>query len=279
MGWYLRRSVKFGPLRLNLSKSGIGYSLGVKGFRVGNGPRGPYVAGGRYGIYYRQYLKSGVATGSNSTGTTASVPPSSVPVSSVPAYCTHCGTPIVPGNLFCIQCGARLEEAGSGPVFEPERSIQAHHLLWVLAGVLGLAVLVGILREHSPPAPSVASTEVPKPLLPDIPVVKPGTTIQPGPNRLMELVLRSCGKPSQIRQDGKIMIWEYARRGLNLNWALPVSDDEKASHDGGPWLLTVQDRKNGSLHDVNERTMVLHEMPCIRAALSATNPSNTLGTR
>ncbi len=41
MGWYFRRSVKFGPLRLNFSKSGVGYSYGVKGLRVGTGPRGP----------------------------------------------------------------------------------------------------------------------------------------------------------------------------------------------------------------------------------------------
>ena len=29
MGWYLRKSFSFGPLRLNLSKSGLGYSFGV----------------------------------------------------------------------------------------------------------------------------------------------------------------------------------------------------------------------------------------------------------
>jgi hypothetical protein len=43
MGWYFRRSVKFGPLRVNFSKSGVGYSFGMRGLRVGSGPRGPYV--------------------------------------------------------------------------------------------------------------------------------------------------------------------------------------------------------------------------------------------
>ena len=38
MGWYLRKSLKLGPLRFNLSKSGIGTSIGVKGLRVGTGP-------------------------------------------------------------------------------------------------------------------------------------------------------------------------------------------------------------------------------------------------
>ena len=56
MGWYLRKSVRMGPVRWNLSKSGIGMSVGVRGLRVGAGPRGPYVAGGRGGIYFRQGL-------------------------------------------------------------------------------------------------------------------------------------------------------------------------------------------------------------------------------
>jgi hypothetical protein len=35
VGWSYRRSVTFGPLRVNLSRSGIGYSVGARGFRVG----------------------------------------------------------------------------------------------------------------------------------------------------------------------------------------------------------------------------------------------------
>lgn len=34
MGFRYRKSIKMGPFRLNLSKSGIGYSVGVKGYRV-----------------------------------------------------------------------------------------------------------------------------------------------------------------------------------------------------------------------------------------------------
>jgi hypothetical protein len=39
VGFYVRKSVKAGPFRFNLSKSGIGVSAGVPGFRVGTGPR------------------------------------------------------------------------------------------------------------------------------------------------------------------------------------------------------------------------------------------------
>jgi hypothetical protein len=56
MGWYFRKSVGLGPLRLNLSKSGIGYSVGVRGARIGSGPRGNYVRLGRGGVYYQKYF-------------------------------------------------------------------------------------------------------------------------------------------------------------------------------------------------------------------------------
>ena len=56
MGFYLRKSVRVGPLRFNLSKSGVGVSAGVKGFRLGTGPRGNYVHVGRGGLYYRKTL-------------------------------------------------------------------------------------------------------------------------------------------------------------------------------------------------------------------------------
>lgn len=54
MSFYIRKSVRFGPIRFNLSKSGIGVSGGVKGFRVGTGPKGNYVHMGRGGLYYRK---------------------------------------------------------------------------------------------------------------------------------------------------------------------------------------------------------------------------------
>ncbi|RAP58192.1 DUF4236 domain-containing protein [Oleiagrimonas sp. MCCC 1A03011] len=59
MSIYLRKSIRVGPLRFNLSKSGIGVSAGIPGFRVGMGPRGNYVHMGRGGLYYRTTLKYG----------------------------------------------------------------------------------------------------------------------------------------------------------------------------------------------------------------------------
>jgi hypothetical protein len=61
MGWNLRRGFNLGPLRINLSKKGVGASVGVRGFRVGQD------AGGRNysqvsipgtGIYRRDYYRT-----------------------------------------------------------------------------------------------------------------------------------------------------------------------------------------------------------------------------
>ena len=58
MGWYLKKSFAIGPLRLNLSKSGLGASVGVKGLRVSTGPKGAQVNAGREGLYYRASLNT-----------------------------------------------------------------------------------------------------------------------------------------------------------------------------------------------------------------------------
>jgi len=72
MGLYIRKSFRAGPIRFNLSKSGLGASAGVTGARVGTGPRGAYVHGGRHGLYYRKYASSGKSrsqkAGSDSEG-------------------------------------------------------------------------------------------------------------------------------------------------------------------------------------------------------------------
>jgi Protein of unknown function (DUF4236) len=65
VGFYIRKAISVGPFRFNLSKSGIGLSTGIKGFRIGTGPRGNYVQMGRGGIYFRQSLSSPRASGIN----------------------------------------------------------------------------------------------------------------------------------------------------------------------------------------------------------------------
>lgn len=58
MGLSVRKSVRVGPFKFNLSNSGIGVSAGIKGLRVGTGPRGNYIHMGLGGFHYRHTLSS-----------------------------------------------------------------------------------------------------------------------------------------------------------------------------------------------------------------------------
>jgi hypothetical protein len=71
MAWRFRKSIKLGPLRFNLSKSGIGTSIGVRGFRVGTDAKGrSYTAASipGTGIYNRTYSSQGKAADGNAAG-------------------------------------------------------------------------------------------------------------------------------------------------------------------------------------------------------------------
>lgn len=82
MSFYIRKSIKVGPVRFNLSKSGIGVSGGVKGLRLGSGPRGNYIHMGLGGIYYRKTISSPSQSPSPTTEFQASPLPAS-PISNV----------------------------------------------------------------------------------------------------------------------------------------------------------------------------------------------------
>jgi len=140
MGWYLRKSAKVGPVRINLSKSGIGYSFGVKGARIGTGPRGPYVAGGRYGIYFRRFL------GKPSPPEPPALQGISQPTATgEPQYCQECGAQWIPGNRYCIQCGA---EAILLPASSTAAEIRQHSVwMWAAALVAGV-LLIAYVSTH-----------------------------------------------------------------------------------------------------------------------------------
>ena len=62
MGFYFRKSVSLGPFRVNLSKSGVGYSIGGKGFRTGHSSTGRKYTSMSLpgtGLRYVDYAKKG----------------------------------------------------------------------------------------------------------------------------------------------------------------------------------------------------------------------------
>lgn len=56
MGFSFRKIINLGLFRINLSKSGVSFSTGVKGARVSTGPRGTYVHFGSKGFRYSQRI-------------------------------------------------------------------------------------------------------------------------------------------------------------------------------------------------------------------------------
>lgn len=74
MPFYIRKSISAGPFRFNLSKSGVGLSVGIRGLRVGTGPRGHYVHAGRGGLYYRSSVGRAGQSKSRGLGPSPSSP-------------------------------------------------------------------------------------------------------------------------------------------------------------------------------------------------------------
>src|SRR5947209_3781101 len=82
MAWSFRKSFNFGPLRVNLSKKGFGFSVGGRGFRAGRDSQGrgytqTSIPG--TGIYNRQYLPSGGGAKAASHPTQHAAPSHPVP--------------------------------------------------------------------------------------------------------------------------------------------------------------------------------------------------------
>lgn len=72
MGFYFKKSINLGPIRINFSKSGIGISFGVKGCRISMGPKGTKLNAGAKGIYYSKTLSSAKGKTSGKAKTTKS---------------------------------------------------------------------------------------------------------------------------------------------------------------------------------------------------------------
>lgn len=54
MSWYFKKSVSFGPLRINFSKTGVGASVGVRGARISvSRSKGVYATLSHAGFYDR----------------------------------------------------------------------------------------------------------------------------------------------------------------------------------------------------------------------------------
>jgi hypothetical protein len=171
MSWNIRRSTKLGPFRLNLSKSGIGWSVGVRGARIGRDAKGrtyTNVSIPGTGIYNRQYYKPSHTSPSWPIGVP---PPAKIcphcgsQWASAATRCTSCDVPLIPmpgptypalpagvpgPTMVCPRCGYRWPTAGycthCGSHLVPYRSGGFGNALVVLAIVVLVLYVIGVLR-------------------------------------------------------------------------------------------------------------------------------------
>lgn len=146
MGFYIRKALKVGPLRFNLSKSGVGVSAGIKGLRLGTGPRGNYVHMGRGGLYFRKSLN---LPGGRATARSDTPPP-------LPGLGEPSGPKIPMGTV------GPLEDIESGSVQEMVDASSAELLremnekrkkVRLLPGAIALSIIGALLLfvAHLPP--------------------------------------------------------------------------------------------------------------------------------
>jgi hypothetical protein len=127
--FYVRKSLRAGPFMFNVSKSGIGVSVGVPGFRVGSGPRGNYVRMGRSGLYYRATQLS--------TGRARAAEPQ--PQAPCPTF-----QPLPPASAVVIQevTGASVSELASAVPSDLVTQLQAAATHRRIAPLAAIALIV-----------------------------------------------------------------------------------------------------------------------------------------
>lgn len=133
MAFYLRKSLRSGPIRFNFSKGGVGLSGGITGARLGLNKNGAYVHGGRHGLYYRKKIGNKKRSGKNSV------------LQSIPDQQSH-----GPQDLF-VDTGV----TNPGPNFDAVTDITTPYLpgyktIRVALGIVGFLALIagGSLYSH-----------------------------------------------------------------------------------------------------------------------------------
>lgn len=135
MGLSFRRSLKMGPLRVNLSGAGVGISAGVRGARVSVGPRGTYVTLSAGGFRYQRKLDSTARTALPAMPRSQAVAPVAAPAEA--------------GFIATASVGTLIESSPEDSLEEIQRRV--HRLSWFLVYLLLSApLLVYVLSLELP---------------------------------------------------------------------------------------------------------------------------------
>ena len=151
MGLYLRKSVGVGPLRFNLSKGGVGVSAGIKGFRVGTGPRGNYVHMGAGGIYYRATIPSGSPrphpASSNGPGRPMRGNPPPLPSHHQPPSISHTHGPMV--DIDSAEA-TTIVDSSSQALLDELNTKKKKWRIWPGTAALSAVIFLGAAANRAP---------------------------------------------------------------------------------------------------------------------------------
>lgn len=130
MGFSFRRTIRLGPLHLNLSTGGVGLSAGIRGARVSVGPRGTYVTVGRGGFQYRAQLTD---------RSSARLVPSAPSASLVPSTTNQS---LDGGYIFSASVAQLAETSPEQSLQELQRRTTARSWFWLYATISILMLLI-----------------------------------------------------------------------------------------------------------------------------------------
>lgn len=137
MGFRFRKSFGKGPLRVNISKSGVGYSVGGKGFRytkkAGGGTRTTVSIPGT-GI---SYVKD--SSNPKENRTSSDIAGKNTPTISQnqtgPRLCGYCHHELDPGSNICPHCG--IDQADVPGVNGANKNTITELFLCIFLGIFG----------------------------------------------------------------------------------------------------------------------------------------------
>ena len=143
MGFRFRKSIKVGPMRVNISKSGVGYSVGTKGYRVtkkaNGGIRTTTSIPGTGVSYVKDYPdKKPKKTAPSSNQVPANAASSDT---SLKGYCPKCYRMLDPSTGHCPNCG---KPSGT------KKPLYARWWFIVIACIIGLRACGAISGANSP---------------------------------------------------------------------------------------------------------------------------------
>lgn len=178
MGLRFRKTFGKGPLRVNISKSGVGYSVGTKGLRytkkAGGGTRTTASIPGT-GISYVSDSSPKPSGSSRPSGTPAQ--------QGSTVYCPSCYKMVTAGTVFCPNCGTAVGDGVTAPKKQNNGCV-----LGCLISVIMVAIafwLIGtvfrscanIVTSSMPNAPTIdTSWEEPLPSQPETTAPNPTET-------------------------------------------------------------------------------------------------------